>query len=194
MNLSMLDREQLEAILLDPPVPCDQPLRCSDSLVLPHRSTGDQERQARIRHVLAAAHELLVRVASESIVGRRVAAPSHVLKEYLTHYIAGCERELFVVVFLDGMSRVIAAEEMFAGTLAQTSVFAREIVKRALQHNASAVVFAHNHPSGIPEPSFADVTVTITLKSALDLIDVRVTDHVVVGGSDIVSLADRGLI
>ena len=85
-------------------------------------------------------------------------------------------------------------EEMFRGTLTQTSVYPREVVKRALQTNAAAVVFAHNHPSGVAEPSRADEFLTQTLKSALALVDVRVLDHLVVGRTDVVSFAERGLL
>ncbi len=102
--------------------------------------------------------------------------------------------EVFVCVFLDAQHRVIACDELFRGTLAQTSVYPREVVKAALAHNAAAVIFAHNHPSGVAEPSRADELITQALKQALALVDVRVLDHFVVAGSALVSFAERGLI
>jgi DNA repair protein RadC len=95
---------------------------------------------------------------------------------------------------LDSQHRLIACEELFRGTLAQTSVYPREVVKAALRHNAAAIIFAHNHPSGVAEPSRADEMLTTALKQALALIDCRTLDHLIVGGTKITSLAERGLI
>ena len=99
-----------------------------------------------------------------------------------------------MALFLDSQNRVIATEEMFRGTLRQTSVYPREVVKRALHHNCGAVIFAHNHPSGVAEPSHADETLTQALKQALALVDVRVLDHFIVAGGGVLSFAERGLI
>jgi DNA repair protein RadC len=98
------------------------------------------------------------------------------------------------VLFLDAQNRVTAQEELFAGTLTQTSVYPREVVKRALHHNAAAVIFAHNHPSGVAEPSLADELLTKALKEALGLVDVRVLDHFVIAGNVALSFAERGLL
>jgi len=98
------------------------------------------------------------------------------------------------VLFLDNQHRLLVAEEMFRGTLAQTSVHPREVVKAALSRNAAAVIFAHNHPSGVAEPSRADELLTQALKQALALVDIRALDHFVVAGREIVSFAERGLI
>ena len=98
------------------------------------------------------------------------------------------------MIFLDAQNRVTASEEMFVGTLMQTSVYPREVVKRVLHHNAAAVIFAHNHPSGAAEPSQADHALTDALKKALALIDVRVLDHFIVAGSGGLSFAERGLV
>ncbi len=98
------------------------------------------------------------------------------------------------MLFLDHQHRLLAMEELFRGTLAQTSVYPREVVKRALALNAAAVVLAHNHPSGVAEPSRADEHLTQSLRSALALVDVRVLDHFVVGAADVVSFAERGLL
>lgn len=117
-----------------------------------------------------------------------------VMRDYLVTQLAQLEHEVFYVVFLDARNRVIAAEEMFRGTLMQTSVYPREVVKRGLHHNAGAVLFAHNHPGGIAEPSRSDELLTATLKRALALIEVRVLDHFVVAGTVALSFAERGLL
>jgi len=101
--------------------------------------------------------------------------------------------EVFVVIFFDAQLRMIELQEMFRGTLTQTSVYPREIVKEALQLNAASVILAHNHPSGVAEPSRADELITQTLKQALALVDVRVIDHLVVAGGSVLSFAERGL-
>ena len=116
------------------------------------------------------------------------------VRDYLKLRIADREHEVFVALFLDSQNRLIAADELFRGTLAQTSVYPREVVKAALKHNAAAVIFAHNHPSGIAEPSRADEMLTTALKQALSLVDIRTLDHFVVGGNVVTSFAERGLL
>ena len=116
-----------------------------------------------------------------------------VVKNFLRIKFAGLEREVFSCIWLDSQNKVIAVDDVFAGTLTQTSVYSREIVKLALKHNAASVLLAHNHPSGCAEPSGADEYLTKTLKSALALVDVRVLDHFVVGDS-VTSFAEKGLI
>jgi DNA repair protein RadC len=108
--------------------------------------------------------------------------------------LARLEHEVFMALFLDAQNRVIAAEELFRGTLTQTSVYPREVVKRALVHNAAAVILAHNHPSGVAEPSRADEFLTQTLRQSLSLVDARVLDHFIVAGNGVVSFAERGLL
>ena len=119
-------------------------------------------------------------------------APAQV-KDYLALHLQGRAQEVFCVLFLDGQHRLLRLEDLFFGTLTQTSVYPREVVKRALALNAGAVVLAHNHPSGLAEPSRADEYLTQTLVAALKLVDVRVLDHIVVGQGQVVSLAERGL-
>jgi DNA repair protein RadC len=116
------------------------------------------------------------------------------VKKFLQLHLATRPREVFAVVFLDAKNRLIAMEEMFQGTLTQTSVYPREVVKGALDHRAASVVLAHNHPSGSVEPSHADATLTRTLKSALALIDVQVLDHVIVAPGQALSMAEYGMI
>jgi DNA repair protein RadC len=122
-----------------------------------------------------------------------LAAPGAV-RDYLRLSLAGKEHEVFVVILLDARHRVIRCEELFRGTLTQTSVYPREVVKLALAVNAGAAIFAHNHPSGVAEPSAADELLTRQLKSALALVDVRVLDHFIVAGAESISFAERGLL
>lgn len=135
----------------------------------------------------------LIILASRMNSGMVMDSPS-VVRDFLRLKIGGLPHEVFVVIFMDSQNRVIATEEMFRGTLTQTSVYPREVAKAALAHNASAVVLAHNHPSGKVEPSRADELLTQTLKSSLGLVDVRVLDHFVVGAAEVVSFAERGLL
>jgi DNA repair protein RadC len=116
------------------------------------------------------------------------------VRDYLRLLLHDRGHEVFVCVFLDAQHRVIASEELFRGTLTQTSVYPREVVKAALAHNAASILFAHNHPSGVMEPSRADELITQALKQALALVDVKVLDHFVIAGSGSVSFAERGLL
>lgn len=116
------------------------------------------------------------------------------VKEYLITKLAGFEHEVFAALFLDAKHQLIQYVEMFRGSIDSASVYPREVVKEALHHNAAAVIFAHNHPSGNPEPSQADKTLTQRLKEALMLVEVRSLDHIVVGGRQTMSFAERGLI
>ena len=143
---------------------------------------------------LAAGVELARRAARESLSrGEAMTSPS-VVRDYLRLTLAALEHEVFVGLFLDSQHRLIASEALFRGTLAQTSVYPREVVKCALALNAAAVIFAHNHPSGVAEPSRADELLTQSLKGALALVDVRTLDHFVVAGGEVVSFAERGLL
>ena len=136
-----------------------------------------------------AAAILLKRVRSQPALN----APSAV-RDYLRVLLSGKEHEVFVVLFLDAQNRVIASEELFRGTLTQTSVYPREVVKASLKYNAGAVIFAHNHPSGEAEPSHADETLTQALKQALALVDVKTLDHFIVANNSVLSFAERGLL
>jgi DNA repair protein RadC len=116
------------------------------------------------------------------------------VRDYLQLLLRSRPQEVFMAIFLDAQHRVIAAEELFHGTLTQTSVYPREVVKRAMHHNAAALIFAHNHPSGVAEPSQSDQSLTGALKQALSLVDVRVLDHFIVAGAGCLSFAERGLL
>lgn len=151
--------------------------------------SGGGYRPASDREVLGVAGGLLAR----RVVGEALSSPRDSM-EYLRARLAGLEHEVFCCLFLDNRHRVLAFEELFRGTLSGTAVYPRETVKSALAHNAAAVIFAHNHPSGAPEPSRADEVLTENLKRALALVDVRVLDHIVVGSEGCVSLSERGLL
>jgi DNA repair protein RadC len=120
-------------------------------------------------------------------------SPSMV-RDYLQLTLTGKEHEVFACVFIDAQNRVIAVEELFRGTLTQTSVYPREVVKSALHHNCAAVILAHNHPSGVAEPSHADQCLTNQLKGALAMVDVKVLDHFIIAGGSALSFAERGLL
>ena len=140
------------------------------------------------------ARELLTRWLHEEMKeGDSLNSPQAV-RDFLTLHFAGQEFESFVAIFLDAQHRVIKASVMFKGTLTQTSVYTREIVKASLQHNAAAVIFAHNHPSGVAEPSQSDRMLTDALKQALALVDVRILDHFIIAGNKTLSFAERGMI
>jgi DNA repair protein RadC len=115
-------------------------------------------------------------------------------RDYLQAQLRDRKNEVFCVLFLDNRHRVLEFEELFQGTLNGTAVYPREIVKRALRHNAAAVILVHNHPSGVAEPSRADELLTNRLKEALSLVDIRLLDHLVVGDGETVSFSERGLI
>jgi DNA repair protein RadC len=122
-----------------------------------------------------------------------VLSSPQMVKDYLQLRLGALPHEVFAVIFLDAQQRLIACEELFRGTLTQTSVYPREVVKRSLELNAANVILAHNHPSGLLEPSRADELLTQTLRSSLQLVDVRVLDHFVVGRRGAISFAERGL-
>ena len=148
----------------------------------------------KVQAELKAARELVRRSLREALRRGNVLSSPAVVRDFLRVTLEGRDHEVFLVVFMDAQNRVIVTEEMFRGTLTQTSVYPREVVKRSLFHNAGAVIFAHNHPSGIAEPSRADEALTQALKQALALVDVKVLDHFVVGTGCCMSFAERGLI
>ena len=134
-----------------------------------------------------------------AVLSRRIRVLDHLgsptaVRDYLRLLLSDREHEVFVVVLLNAQNRVMSCEEMFRGTLTQTSVYPREVVKLALAANAAGVIFAHNHPSGCCEPSRADEMLTQQLKSALALVDIKVLDHFVIAGAEAISFAERGLI
>jgi len=143
---------------------------------------------------LQAVLELGRRALHEEVKRDTVLSSPQKVRDYLCLTLRNQPQEIFVALFLDAQNRLLAQEELFRGTLSQTSVYPREVVKRALHHNAAATIFAHNHPSGVAEPSRADELLTRTLKDALALIDVRVLDHLVIAAHASLSFAERGIL
>ena len=160
----------------------------ADTLLV--RDVDGQYRPAHADEVLCHARRLL---ANRVRRGATMSSPQAV-KDHLRLELGALEHEVFCVLFLDAQHRIIALKQMFRGTVSQTSVYPREVVKESLSVNAAAVILAHNHPSGSVEPSRADEFLTQTLKTALALVDVRVLDHLVVAGADVCSFAERGLV
>jgi DNA repair protein RadC len=143
---------------------------------------------AQLQAVLAMARRAL----TEEMRQRDALSSPTAVRDFLRLKLAGLGHEVFMGVFLDTQNRVLAVEELFRGSLTQTSVYPREVVKRALAHNAGGLIFAHNHPSGVAEPSQADRWLTDQLKTALALVDVKVLDHFIVAGAEGLSFAERG--
>ncbi|MEO9163513.1 MAG: DNA repair protein RadC [Casimicrobiaceae bacterium] len=164
--------------------------RTTETSELLVRDAAGEYRAATGDEVLKAARQVLGRRVRR---GTTLTSPQ-VVRDYLQTKLGDLEHEVFVTLLLDSQHRLIEYAELFRGTLAQTSVYPREVVKIGLLRNAAAMIFAHNHPSGVPEPSRADELLTQTLKQALALVDVRVLDHFIVAGAQITSFAERGLI
>lgn len=143
---------------------------------------------------IAAVLELARRTLSEQMTQQPLLDSPAAVRDYLRLWLGAQPMEIFAALFLDAQHQLIAAEELSRGTLAYTSVYPREVVKAALRRNAGALILAHNHPSGVAEPSAADRTLTQALQSALALVDVRVLDHLVVTRHSVVSFAERGLL
>lgn len=142
----------------------------------------------------AAVLELARRSLREELKSGTALASPGAVRDYLRLALSGRPHEVFVCIYLDAQHRVTATEELFRGTLTQTSVYPREVVKAALAANAAAVIFAHNHPSGVAQPSQADELLTRQLKEALALVEVKVLDHFIVAGNQALSFAERGLL
>ena len=164
-------------------------LSCSDSSLLVRDVAGDF-RPAHADEVLSAAQRLLLRKLHD---GPLLTSPDAV-RDFLHVKLGKLEHEVFAMLMLDAQNRLIEYVELFRGTVAQTSVYPREVVKEALARNAAALIFAHNHPSGLAQPSRADELLTHTLKSALALVDVRVLDHLIVAGRGVLSFSESGLL
>lgn len=143
---------------------------------------------------LHASLELSRRLLREQLANRDAMTSPEAVKSFLRLTLQTREHEVFLAIFLDAQNKLVTVEELFQGTLTQTAVFPREIVKRALAHNAASIIFAHNHPSGLAEPSHADEALTRALKQSLALIDVKVLDHFIVAGATTLSFSERGLL
>jgi DNA repair protein RadC len=141
---------------------------------------------------LQAVLEMSRRALSEAMQDRDSLSSPAAVRDFLRLRLGGLDHEIFMGVFLDAQNRVVRSEELFRGTLTQTSVYPREVVKRALAHNAAGIILAHNHPSGVAEASQSDRWLTDQLRQALALVDVKVLDHFIVAGNHSVSFAERG--
>ena len=143
---------------------------------------------------LQAVIEISLRCQAEKLQRDSALTSPDLVREYLQHQLSDRSREVFACLLLDSQHRVICFEELFKGTIDSAAVHPREVVKLALMHNAAAMILAHNHPSGVAEPSQADQSITLRIREALQLVDIRLLDHMVVGAGVTVSLAERGLI
>ena len=193
MSPSTLSRSDLVRVLLAPTYPESvqaTPRACDYEPAFDEASIND----VVLRRKLAAARELLLRDLQAQMRTGPVMTSPQALRDWLCLHCANLEHEVFLVLYLTAQHQLIEAVELFRGSLTQTSVYPRELVKGALARNAAAVVLAHNHPSGSAVPSHADEHLTQTLKSALSLVDVRVLDHLIVAGGKIVSFAESGLL
>ncbi|MBC8209449.1 MAG: DNA repair protein RadC [Gammaproteobacteria bacterium] len=168
--------------------------------VLPINSSNNEDQFAKINacSLNMAEQTTLVRLAIEILELRHQPGVSfdspQATREYLRLHLSDRKNEVFGVIFLDNKHRLLSIEELFTGSVSSASVYPRVVAQRTLECNASAVIFYHNHPSGNPEPSQSDIQITKRLNSALELIDVRTLDHLVIGNEGTVSFADRGLI
>ncbi len=141
---------------------------------------------------LQAVLELSRRFLQQQLQRETVFSEPELVRKYLSHLLSHEQREVFMVLYLDNQHRMICAEPLFQGTIDASPVYPRIVVQRALKHNAAAVILAHNHPSGVAEPSRADRAITERLTQAMALVDIRVLDHFVVGDAEVVSFAERG--
>ena len=166
-----------------------RPLFCAEESAPTYAKIG----HGRAHRKLMVARELVTRCLAEELPERDALTSPGLVRTYLQARLAPHGRELFACIFLDTRHYIIHFEILFLGTIDSATIHPREVVKTALRHNASAVILAHNHPSGNAEPSSADQAITRRIVDALALVDVRVLDHVVVGATETVSLAERGL-
>ena len=149
--------------------------------------------QAKVAE-LSAILEICQRVLSQRMAERSVINSPSTTRQYLQLHFRGLQREEFACLFLDTRHRVLTLETLFQGTIDSAAIYPREVVKRALELNAAAVIISHNHPSGDPQPSESDIRITHEIRDALKLLDIRLLDHIVIGKGEVVSLAEHGLI
>ena len=142
--------------------------------------------------VLHAALELGLRLLAERMVKEDSLTSPRQCEDYLLAWLKDKPYECFVCIFLDNKNQILLCEELFRGTIDQVSVYPREVARISLEKQASAIIVAHNHPSGVPEPSQADISITLRLQAALELLDIRLLDHLIIGDCTAISLAERG--
>lgn len=191
-KLSTMSRAELVRELI-----ASSPATISDASVAyaePQQPPASTKRDAVLDRKLAVARELLLRDLAERMKAEPILSSPATVRDWLRLYCAHLEHEVFLVLHLDSRNCLIEAQELFRGTLSQTSVFPREVVKAALTRNSASLVLAHNHPSGQCDASRADELITQNLRSALALVDVKILDHFIVAGTNTTSFAERGLI
>ncbi len=196
-RVSSMSRAELVRELIEPVHPTTVPdgqAACSTSRGADPNFSDDATVAQLVEHKLAVARELLMRDLYARMKSGPVLSSPEAVREWLILHCAKLEREVFIVLHLDVRGRLIAAEEMFRGGLTECVVHIREVVKSALERNAASLILAHFHPSGDSTPSPADHLLTANLKAALNLIDVRVDDHFIVGGASALSFAEQGLL
>jgi DNA repair protein RadC len=191
-DISLMSRAELvrELITSTPTTAAETPATYAKA----RDSRRSGTRDALVSHKLAVARELLLRDLAERMKSEPVLGAPDTVRDWLRLYCANLEHEVFLILHLNTRNCLIEAQELFRGTLSQTSVYPREVVKEVLRRNAAAVVIAHNHVSGTPEPSRADELLTQSLRQALAVIDVKVLDHFIVAGTNTLSFAQKGLI
>ena len=167
-----------------------RPLLAAERREFCHAPGLGDAKYSQLQAILEMAHRCL----NEELTRESALTSPQQTRRYLALRLQDHPHEVFACLFLDNRHRVIAFEELFHGTIDGASVHPREVVRRTLHHNAAAIILSHNHPSGVAEPSQADCRITLRLKEALALVDVRVLDHIIVGHSETVSLAERGLL
>jgi DNA repair protein RadC len=192
-NISVMSHAELISELITPSHPATV-AEVNATYVSPNDLPPLAPCDALVSHKLAVAREILLRDLVHQMQSGPVLNAPATVRAWLKLHCAALEHEVFIVLHLDVRNRLIQDEEMFRGTLTQTSVYPREVVKSALAHNSASLLFAHNHPSGSPEPSAADRALTQALKQALALVDVRVLDHFVVAGDSVLSMAEQNLL
>ena len=164
-------------------------LRANRNQLVDNRGVGDAK-YAQLRASL----EIARRQALESMRTTSVLSSPQQTRRFLQHHLGAHQREIFSCLFLDSQHRLIQCDDLFMGTLDGAAVYPREVVSRALQYSSAAVIFAHNHPSGVAEPSAADKRITQRLQAALELLDIRVLDHIIIGRGHEYSFAEAGLL
>jgi DNA repair protein RadC len=192
-NISVMSRAELICELIAPSHPASV-AEAAATYVSPDGLPVVAPCAALVSHKLAVAREILLRDLVHQMRSGPVLDSPALVRAWLKLHCAALEHEVFIVLHLDVRNHLIQDEEMFRGTLTHTSVYPREVVKSALAHNSAALVLAHNHPSGSPEPSVADHALTQALKQALALVDVRVIDHFIVAGDRTLSFAEQSLL
>jgi len=166
----------------------------SAALAAPYDMVALASHETLVQRRLAIARELLLRDLAEQMQGRSVVSSPGMVRDWLRLHCGHVEHEVFLALYLDARNCLIEAQELFRGTLTHTSVYPREVVKAALARNAASLIVAHNHPSGSTTPSHADQMLTKMLKSALELVEIRLIDHCIVAGSEVLSFAEQGML